>query len=65
MNEKKFAKCRNYLVGHNRRLQTFIRGIFEAPTNKCSEFCKRAANRELRHVLKLASILRHYNYGGN
>lgn len=64
LNEDRFWKCRNYLAGHNRRLQTFIGGIVEAPTDKCSEFCKRAANRELRHVLKLASIMRHY-IGGN
>ena len=56
--EVRFNKCIDKLVKHNRNLQAYISGVYEAPADKCSENCKHRAIQELRHVLKFASIMR-------
>ena len=59
-NTDKDLRCIRMRNRHVQRLHTFIAGISEAPTDKCSEFCEHAAFRELRHIIKYAEILKYY-----
>lgn len=60
MKEDKILRCRAGLVRCNRHLQTYIHGTLVAPTDKVSEFSKRAARRKLRHVIRYAELIRYY-----
>ena len=60
LNMSKINRCRRGRIKSSQRLHTFIRGIIEAPTDMCAKFSKRAANRELRHIIKYSELLRYY-----
>lgn len=66
MNEpnNKITRCIDGIRRNNMRLQTYIRGAVFAPTDKCSDKCKRNAYRQLRHIIKFAELARYYGRGG-
>lgn len=63
-NDEKLLRCKDTIVRCNMRLQTYIRGAIYAPKDEVSKFCKRAAQRKLRHIIKLAGLVRYYQHGG-
>ena len=60
----KILRCKDNIIRSNQRLQTYIRGTIYAPKDEVSDFCKRAAHRQLRHIIKFAELLRYYQRGG-
>lgn len=63
-NDKKILRCMHGRARSAQRLNTYAFGVSNAPSEYCSEFCKRAAARELRHIIKYSELMRYYSLGG-